>query len=109
MRAVCVMFAPSAHVHLNEPGRTDWEGFCMGTRAAVAGGFTMVVDMPLTSIPLMTTVKNLDQKRRAVRGQCWSDVVFWGGLIPNYQVKMICCLCLRPATAPARRHQWRDM
>ena len=84
---VCVMFAPSAHVHLNEPGRTDWEGFCTGTRAAVAGGFTTVVDMPLNSVPPTTTVKNLDQKRRAARGQCWSDVAFWGGLIPNNQVK----------------------
>ncbi|KAF8577072.1 allantoinase [Ramaria rubella] len=75
----------SAHVHLNEPGRTDWEGFYTGTRAAVAGGFTVVVDMPLNSIPPTTTVKNLELKRHAAQGQCWSDVAFWGGVIPHNQ------------------------
>ncbi|KAG8815367.1 hypothetical protein FRC17_000737 [Serendipita sp. 399] len=75
----------SAHVHLNEPGRTDWEGFATGTQAAVAGGVTTVVDMPLNSIPPTTTVKNLEIKRDAARGQCWSDVAFWGGIIPGNQ------------------------
>ena len=77
----------SAHVHLNEPGRTDWEGFYTGTRAAVAGGFTTVVDMPLNSIPPTTTTSNLELKRQAARGQCWSDVAFWGGVIPHNQVE----------------------
>jgi dihydroorotase-like cyclic amidohydrolase len=77
----------SAHVHLNEPGRTDWEGFDTGTKAAVAGGFTAVVDMPLNSIPPTTTTDNLELKRQAARGQCWSDVAFWGGVIPHNQVE----------------------
>ncbi|KAF7376167.1 hypothetical protein MSAN_00031800 [Mycena sanguinolenta] len=74
-----------AHVHLNEPGRTDWEGFWTGTRAAAAGGVTCVVDMPLNSIPPTTTVANLDLKRQAARGQCFTDVAFWGGVIPGNQ------------------------
>ncbi|KAF8463750.1 hypothetical protein JB92DRAFT_3086293 [Gautieria morchelliformis] len=68
-----------AHVHLNEPGRTDFEGFNTGTRAAVAGGVTTVIDMPLCSIPPTTTTSNLEVKRQAALGQCWSDVAFWGG------------------------------
>ncbi|KZT07861.1 allantoinase [Laetiporus sulphureus 93-53] len=74
-----------AHVHLNEPGRTDWEGFWTGTRAAASGGVTTVVDMPLNSIPPTTTVANLEEKRNAARGQCWTDVAFWGGVIPGNQ------------------------
>ncbi|CAG7846420.1 Allantoinase [Serendipita indica DSM 11827] len=74
-----------AHVHLNEPGRTDWEGFATGTQAAVAGGVTTVVDMPLNSIPPTTTVHNLTVKRDAANGQCWADVAFWGGVIPGNQ------------------------
>ncbi|GJE98342.1 allantoinase [Phanerochaete sordida] len=74
-----------AHVHLNEPGRTDWEGFWTGTRAAISGGVTTVVDMPLNSIPPTTTVDNLEAKRSAAQGQCWSDVAFWGGVIPGNQ------------------------
>ncbi|CAG8756742.1 1978_t:CDS:2, partial [Acaulospora colombiana] len=74
-----------AHVHLNEPGRTDWEGFATGTQAAAAGGVTTVVDMPLNSIPPTTTVENLETKRAAAQGQCWSDVAFWGGVIPGNQ------------------------
>lgn len=73
----------SAHVHLNEPGRTDWEGFYTGTQAAAAGGVTTVVDMPLNSIPSTTTIENLAVKRNAAQGQCWTDVAFWGGLIPG--------------------------
>lgn len=75
----------SAHVHLNEPGRTDWEGFWTGTRAAASGGVTTVVDMPLNSIPPTTTVEYLEAKRAAARGQ-WIDVAFWGGVIPGNQV-----------------------
>jgi allantoinase len=76
----------SAHVHLNEPGRTDWEGFATGTQAAASGGVTVVVDMPLNSIPPTTTVPNLHTKRQAAQGQCWTDVGFWGGVIPGNQV-----------------------
>ncbi|CCL99726.1 uncharacterized protein FIBRA_01748 [Fibroporia radiculosa] len=74
-----------AHVHLNEPGRTDWEGFWTGTRAAASGGVTTVVDMPLNSIPPTTTVENLEEKRKAAQDQCWTDVAFWGGVIPGNQ------------------------
>ncbi|KAG6897891.1 hypothetical protein C0992_009375 [Termitomyces sp. T32_za158] len=76
-----------AHVHLNEPGRTDWEGFRTGTRAATSGGVTTVVDMPLNSIPPTTTVRHLDIKRKAARDQCHSDIAFWGGVIPGNQVR----------------------
>lgn len=80
----------SAHVHLNEPGRTDWEGFWTGTRAAASGGITTVVDMPLNSIPPTTTVENLATKRSAARAtQCWTDVAFWGGVIPGNQVRAL--------------------
>ncbi|KAF9531665.1 hypothetical protein CPB83DRAFT_848537 [Crepidotus variabilis] len=74
-----------AHVHLNEPGRTDWEGFWTGTRAAASGGITALVDMPLNSLPPTTTVPNLQEKRDAARGQCHTDVAFWGGVIPGNQ------------------------
>ncbi|KAI0695031.1 allantoinase [Cytidiella melzeri] len=74
-----------AHVHLNEPGRTEWEGFWHGTRAAASGGVTTVVDMPLNSIPPTTTVEFLDAKRQAATGQCTIDVAFWGGVIPGNQ------------------------
>jgi allantoinase len=75
----------SAHVHLNEPGRTDWEGFRTGTGAAASGGVTTVVDMPLNSIPPTTTVENLQTKRDHARGKCHTDVAFWGGVIPGNQ------------------------
>ncbi|KAF6762974.1 allantoinase [Ephemerocybe angulata] len=74
-----------AHVHLNEPGRTAWEGFWTGTRAAAAGGITTVIDMPLNSLPPTTTVANLEEKRQAAAGQCHTDVGFWGGVIPGNQ------------------------
>ncbi|KAF9566750.1 allantoinase [Agrocybe pediades] len=74
-----------AHVHLNEPGRTDWEGFWTGTRAAASGGITTLVDMPLNSLPPTTTVPNLQTKRKAAEGQCHTDVAFWGGVIPGNQ------------------------
>ncbi|KAF2273903.1 allantoinase [Westerdykella ornata] len=72
-----------AHVHLNEPGRTEWEGFWTGTRAAAFGGVTTVVDMPLNAIPPTTTVANLHTKLEAARGKCWVDVGFYGGVIPG--------------------------
>ncbi|KAL2760999.1 hypothetical protein ACRALDRAFT_1059290 [Sodiomyces alcalophilus JCM 7366] len=72
-----------AHVHLNEPGRTEWEGFWTGTRAAASGGVTTVVDMPLNAIPPTTTVAHFDLKVAASKGQCWVDVGFYGGVIPG--------------------------
>jgi allantoinase len=71
------------HVHINEPGRTDWEGFAHATRAAAAGGVTTLVDMPLNSIPSTTTVNGLEAKRRAARDQCHVDIGFWGGVVPG--------------------------
>jgi allantoinase len=68
------------HVHINEPGRTEWEGFATATRAAAAGGFTTVVDMPLNCLPETTTVAALEAKRAAASGQCWVDWAAWGGL-----------------------------
>ena len=75
-------------MHLNEPGRTEWEGFWTGTQAASSGGVTTVVDMPLNSIPPTTTRENLNVKRKAAEGQCWVDVAFWGGVIPGNQVTL---------------------
>jgi allantoinase len=72
-----------AHVHVNEPGRADWEGFETATRAAAAGGTTTIVDMPLNSIPPTVTVDALEAKREAARGRCHVDVGFWGGLVPG--------------------------
>ena len=72
-----------AHVHLNEPGRTEWEGFWTGTRAAAFGGVTTVVDMPLNAIPPTTTVAGLREKVQAAQGQCWVDVGFYGGIVPG--------------------------
>lgn len=71
------------HVHLNEPGRTEWEGFATATRAAAAGGVTTLVDMPLNSIPPTTTAAGLQQKIQAARAQCSVDVGFWGGVVPG--------------------------
>jgi allantoinase len=72
-----------AHVHVNEPGRTDWEGFATATRAAAAGGVTTLVDMPLNSIPPTTTFDGFKEKLAAADGQCWIDVAFWGGVVPG--------------------------
>jgi allantoinase len=71
------------HVHINEPGRTAWEGFHTATRAAAAGGVTTLVDMPLNSIPATTSVDGLRAKIDAARGQCWVDVGLWGGVVPG--------------------------
>ena len=70
------------HVHINEPGRTDWEGFATATAAAAAGGVTTIVDMPLNSIPPTIDVASLEAKRAAAEGQCAVDVGFWGGAVP---------------------------
>lgn len=72
-----------AHVHVNEPGRTEWEGFESATRAAAAGGVTTIVDMPLNSIPPTTTVSHLEEKIAALEGKCQVDVGLWGGAIPG--------------------------
>jgi allantoinase len=72
-----------SHVHVNEPGRTEWEGFASATRAAVAGGVTTIVDMPLNSIPPTTTVEALHVKRQAATGLVSADVAFWGGAVPG--------------------------
>ena len=72
-----------AHVHLNEPGRTEWEGFNTGTKAAATGGVTTVVDMPLNAIPPTTTLEGFRAKLAASQGQCWVDVGFYGGVIPG--------------------------
>lgn len=71
------------HVHINEPGRTEWEGFATATRAAAAGGVTTLVDMPLNSIPPTTSVAGLKTKLAAAEGQCFVDVGFWGGVVPG--------------------------
>jgi allantoinase len=71
------------HVHLNEPGRTDWEGFDTGTRAALAGGITTLVDMPLNSAPVTTSVANLRLKQAATQGQLHTNLGFWGGIVPG--------------------------
>ncbi|HZE72153.1 MAG TPA: allantoinase AllB [Pyrinomonadaceae bacterium] len=72
-----------SHVHINEPGRTDWEGFATATRAAAAGGVTTLIDMPLNSIPPTTTLSGLEEKLKAARDQCHVDVGFWGGVVPG--------------------------
>ena len=71
------------HVHVNEPGRTEWEGFASATRAAAAGGVTTIVDMPLNSIPATTTVGALDVKRAVAAEKAMVDVGFWGGAVPE--------------------------
>jgi len=71
------------HVHINEPGRTEWEGFTTATRAAAAGGVTTLIEMPLNSIPPTTSVPALEAKLAAAAGQLWVDVGFWGGLVPG--------------------------
>jgi allantoinase len=71
------------HVHINEPGRTQWEGFESATKAAAAGGVTTVIDMPLNSIPPTTNVAALAVKKAAATGKCSVDVGFWGGSIPG--------------------------
>jgi allantoinase len=72
-----------SHVHVNEPGRTEWEGFATATRAAAAGGVTTIIDMPLNSIPPTVDVAALEVKRKSAAGQCFVDVGFWGGAVPG--------------------------
>jgi allantoinase len=74
-----------AHVHINDPGRTEWEGFETATRAAAAGGFTCVLDMPLNCVPATTGVAALKAKRAAAKGRCWVDWAVWGGVVADNQ------------------------
>jgi allantoinase len=74
-----------SHVHINEPGRTEWEGFETGTRAAAAGGYTMLVDMPLNCLPATTNVAALEAKRAAAKGKCHVDWAAWGGVVDDNQ------------------------
>jgi allantoinase len=74
-----------SHVHINEPGRTEWEGFQTATRAAAAGGYTLLVDMPLNCLPATTTVAALEAKRAAASGQCHVDWMAWGGVVSDNQ------------------------
>nr|WP_206440614.1 allantoinase AllB [Streptomyces scabichelini] len=71
------------HVHVNDPGRTEWEGFWTATRAAAAGGVTTLIDMPLNSLPPTTTVDHLRTKKHVARSKAHIDVGFWGGALPD--------------------------
>jgi allantoinase len=71
------------HVHINEPGRTEWEGFSTATRAAAAGGVTTLIEMPLNSIPATTSAGAFREKLAAAAGKLWVDVGFWGGIVPG--------------------------
>jgi allantoinase len=74
-----------SHVHINDPGRAEWEGFETATRAAAAGGYTTLVDMPLNCLPATTTVAALDAKRTAAHGRSWVDWRAWGGVVSDNQ------------------------
>ena len=74
-----------AHVHVNEPGRTDWEGFDTATQAAAAGGTTTIVDMPLNASPVTTTLAAFNKKQEASEGKLHVNVGFYGGLVPGNQ------------------------
>jgi allantoinase len=105
------------HVHINEPGRADWEGFETATRAAAAGGVTTLIDMPLNSIPATTTATALETKRAAAQGKCWVNVGFWGGVVPGndselrwlYRSGVFGFKCfLVPSGVPEFRHACED-
>ncbi len=76
------------HVHLNDPGRAEWEGFETGTKAAAAGGITSVFDMPLNSKPVTTTAQALMVKMATAEGRLWTDCGFWGGLVPGNEEEL---------------------
>lgn len=79
-----LIYFPSTHVHLNQPGRTAWEGFRTGTLAAISGGITTLIDMPLNSIPPTTTLSGLATKKACAKEVGVScDLGFWGGLVPG--------------------------
>ncbi len=89
-----------SHVHINEPGRTEWEGFDSATAAAAAGGITTVVDMPLNSIPPTVDLAALRTKQQAAEGRVHVDVAFWGGAVPANctpsATVTTCATCTRP-------------
>jgi len=72
-----------SHVHINEPGRTEWEGFSTATQAAAAGGVTTLVDMPLNCVPETIDTQALEAKRQAAQGKAWVDWAAWGGVVPG--------------------------
>ncbi|CAE6456646.1 unnamed protein product [Rhizoctonia solani] len=72
-----------AHVHLNQPGRSEWEGFVSGSKAAASGGCTCLVEMPLNSSPPTTTVGNFNAKLESAKDRCWTDIGYWGGVVPG--------------------------
>jgi allantoinase len=72
-----------SHVHINDPGRAEWEGFTTSTRAAAAGGYTLLVDMPLNCLPATTNVAALEAKRAAAKGRCCVDWMAWGGVVAD--------------------------
>lgn len=74
-----------SHVHINDPGRADWEGFETATRAAASGGYTLLADMPLNCLPATTTVSALTAKRAAAKGRCRVDWMAWGGVVSDNQ------------------------
>jgi allantoinase len=74
-----------SHVHINDPGRTQWEGFETATRAAAAGGYTLLADMPLNCLPGTNTIEALEAKRAAAHGRCWVDWRAWGGVVADNQ------------------------
>jgi allantoinase len=86
--AVIMAGVVDSHVHVNEPGRTTWEGFFTATRAAAAGGVTTIVDMPLNSIPATTSVRALEEKAAALEGKCAIDVGLWGGAVPGNDAEL---------------------
>ena len=88
MTSPCCPGLVDTHVHVNEPGRTEWEGFATATRAAAAGGVTTLCDMPLNSLPPTTSVAALEEKRAAAAGKCWVDVAFWGGAVPGNEAAL---------------------
>jgi len=86
-----------SHVHINEPGRTHWEGFETATRAAAAGGYTLLVDMPLNCLPATTSVSALREKRAAASGKCRVDWAAWGGVVSGNED------CIEPLAAAGVR------
>ncbi len=76
------------HVHINEPGRTEWEGFETATKSAMAGGVTCLVDMPLNSTPVTTSVKAFEEKLHATQGKLHANCGFWGGIIPGNELEI---------------------
>jgi allantoinase len=77
-----------SHVHINDPGRAEWEGFDTATRAAAAGGYTLLVDMPLNCLPATASVSALEAKCAAARGRCWVDWIAWGGVVADNQCEI---------------------